>query len=38
MVPSKIIPMDDMPLNSNGKIDRTALRTRLENGAGFAAI
>jgi amino acid adenylation domain-containing protein len=38
MVPSKIILVDDMPLNSNGKIDRLALKTRLERGEGFASI
>jgi len=38
MVPSKIILVDDMPLNANGKIDRLALKTRLESGEGFAAI
>jgi amino acid adenylation domain-containing protein len=38
MVPSKIIPMDDMPLNANGKIDRLALKAQLESGAEFAAI
>jgi|SRR5579862_4015946 len=32
MVPSRIIPVDDMPLNANGKIDRTMLRIRLEGG------
>jgi amino acid adenylation domain-containing protein len=38
MVPSKIILVDDMPMNANGKIDRLALKTRLESGAEFAAI
>ncbi len=33
MVPSRIIPMDDMPLNANGKVDRAALKTLLESGA-----
>jgi acyl-CoA synthetase (AMP-forming)/AMP-acid ligase II len=33
MVPSRIISMDDMPLNANGKVDRGALQTRLESGA-----
>jgi amino acid adenylation domain-containing protein len=33
MVPSKIIPMDDFPLNANGKVDRAALKTWLESGA-----
>jgi amino acid adenylation domain-containing protein len=32
MVPNKIILMDEMPLNANGKVDRAALKTRLENG------
>jgi amino acid adenylation domain-containing protein len=32
MVPNKIIPMNDMPLNANGKIDRAALQALLENG------
>lgn len=32
MVPSRIIPMDDMPLNANGKVDRAALKARLESG------
>jgi amino acid adenylation domain-containing protein len=32
MVPSKIILMDDMPLNANGKVDRAALKTQLESG------
>ena len=32
MVPSKIIPVDDMPLNANGKVDRAVLKTRLESG------
>ena len=30
MVPSRFIVVDDMPLNANGKIDRAALRARLE--------
>lgn len=38
MVPSKIIPLDDMPLNANGKIDRAALKSRLESGDGCDAI
>ena len=38
MVPSKIILVDDMPLNANGKIDRLALKTRLESGTEFAPI
>jgi amino acid adenylation domain-containing protein len=33
MVPHKIIPMDDMPLNANGKVDRAALKSLLECGA-----
>src|SRR5471030_36343 len=32
MVQNKIILLDDMPLNANGKVDRAALKTRLENG------
>ena len=32
MVPSRIILMDDMPLNANGKVDRAALKARLESG------
>jgi amino acid adenylation domain-containing protein len=31
MVPSRIILMDDMPLNANGKVDRAALKTHLES-------
>jgi amino acid adenylation domain-containing protein len=31
MIPNKIILLDDMPLNANGKIDRLALKTRLES-------
>ena len=33
MVPNKIIPMDDLPLNANGKVDRAALKSWLESGA-----
>jgi amino acid adenylation domain-containing protein len=33
MVPSKIIPMDNLPLNANGKVDRAALKTLLESDA-----
>jgi amino acid adenylation domain-containing protein len=33
MVPSKIISMDSMPLNANGKVDRGALKMLLESGA-----
>ena len=33
MVPNKIIPVDDMPLNANGKVDRAVLKARLESGA-----
>jgi non-ribosomal peptide synthetase component F len=32
MIPNTIVLMDDMPLNSNGKIDRLALKIRLESG------
>jgi acyl-coenzyme A synthetase/AMP-(fatty) acid ligase len=32
MVPNKIILVDDMPLNANGKVDRIALKTRLQRG------
>jgi acyl-CoA synthetase (AMP-forming)/AMP-acid ligase II len=32
MVPSRIILVDNMPLNANGKVDRGALKTRLESG------
>jgi amino acid adenylation domain-containing protein len=32
MVPSRLILMDDLPLNANGKVDRGALKTRLESG------
>ena len=38
IIPSKIILLGDMPLNVNGKIDRAALKTRLENGDRCAAI
>jgi len=38
MVPSRIIRLDDVPLNANGKIDRAALMTRLESDAELAAI
>jgi amino acid adenylation domain-containing protein len=33
MVPSKIILIDDFPLNANGKVDRAALMAWLESGA-----
>jgi amino acid adenylation domain-containing protein len=33
MVPNKIIAVDEMPMNANGKVDRAALQTRLESGA-----
>ncbi len=32
MIPGRILPMAQMPLNSNGKVDRKALRTLLEGG------
>jgi len=32
MVPNRIIAMDEMPLNANGKVDRGALKARLESG------
>jgi acyl-CoA synthetase (AMP-forming)/AMP-acid ligase II len=32
MVPNRIISMDEMPLNANGKVDRAALKARLESG------
>ncbi|WP_158592348.1 amino acid adenylation domain-containing protein [Noviherbaspirillum sedimenti] len=32
MIPSRIFAIEDMPLNSNGKVDRKALRQRLESG------
>lgn len=31
MIPSRIFPMENMPLNSNGKVDRKALRQLLES-------
>jgi amino acid adenylation domain-containing protein len=37
MVPSKIIPIDEMPLNANGKVDRAALKALLESGAAQGA-
>jgi amino acid adenylation domain-containing protein len=37
MVPNRIIPMDEMPLNANGKVDRAALKARLESGGGDGA-
>lgn len=33
MVPARIIEVDRMPLNSNGKIDRAALKAQLETGS-----
>jgi amino acid adenylation domain-containing protein len=32
MVPNEILLMEDMPLNANGKVDRAALKMRLEGG------
>ena len=32
MAPSKVYVMENMPLNANGKVDRGALKMRLENG------
>jgi len=32
MVPSRIIPMDEMPLNANGKVDRAVLKAQLDSG------
>jgi acyl-coenzyme A synthetase/AMP-(fatty) acid ligase len=37
MVPSKIFHVEDMPLNANGKVDRAALKARLESAAGQIA-
>jgi amino acid adenylation domain-containing protein len=37
MVPSRIIRIDDMPLNANGKVDRAALKARLEDSAEVGA-
>jgi D-alanine--poly(phosphoribitol) ligase subunit 1 len=31
MIPSRIFPLENMPLNTNGKVDRKALRQILEN-------
>ncbi len=36
MVPGRIVFLDMLPLNSNGKIDRKALRFQLDAGAGRA--
>jgi amino acid adenylation domain-containing protein len=33
MIPQRLHVLEEMPLNANGKIDRKALRTRLEDGA-----
>lgn len=38
MVPSRIIPLNNMPLNANGKIDRNELKKLLESGTEFAAL
>jgi acyl-CoA synthetase (AMP-forming)/AMP-acid ligase II len=32
MVPRRVIALNDMPLNSNGKTDRKALKKMLEEG------
>ena len=37
MVPSRIFHMEEMPLNANGKVDRAALKMRLESGHPGAA-
>lgn len=34
MVPARVLAVDDMPVNGSGKVDRKALRQRLEAGMG----